>query len=414
MPARSGTYDPNARFPPPPRPRPTVPTYGGAGDEMGQEEPPRTGRVLAPEPVDPSTRSGYAVRPPRPDGWNVLSSGGAGDDGTGMGQEELPPPGEVVAPEPVDPSTRSGYAVRPPRPKGWEFMSSWERGMWEKNNPPVPPTQQAPSGASTTPPPPQASSWNEETFRQGWLQPQNRTVEDLRKYIESGGWGQYLTPVGSKGDKYRLPNGRVIDLVLAAGAGGQGATWNFADEGGGGGAQQGGGGGSTLTAAGLKEFDPTVRQAILELLQRGRTPVGTQDVIGQYAPLARLMERNAQQTRGAAAERLAFQGVNRGGAGGPLDAEVNSINERLGEQQQGLMASLLGQEIQARRGDLTNALQFAQGSERMQLQLQLSQLDNELRRFGMGQQNRQFYDNLQSDIAWREAQLNRDPFEMFA
>lgn len=67
-------------------------------------------------------------------------------------------------------------------------------------------------------------AWDEAAFRQGWLA-QGGGVEGLRRYVESGGWGPHVRLVGSKGDKIQLPDGRVIDAVRGAGAGGLDPQW---------------------------------------------------------------------------------------------------------------------------------------------------------------------------------------------
>lgn len=160
-------------------------------------------------------------------------------------------------------------------------------------------------------------------------------------------------------------------------------------------------------------YSDQIHQQILGLLNKGNTPVTEQDVAAQYDPVNRVMQRNAQSSREQAAERLAAQGLNSGGSGGALDAEVNSINEQTGEQQGQVMGSLISGEVSARRQDVVNALQFAQGQEKTALQLELAQIDKQLRQQQIdtqnksvgiqGQQvsnqNQQFYDNLSFDYA---------------
>lgn len=76
-------------------------------------------------------------------------------------------------------------------------------------------------------------AWDEAAFREGWLST-GGGVEGLRRYVESGGWGPHVRIVGSKGDKIQLPDGRVIDAVQGAGAGGLTPQWLVEGAGGGG------------------------------------------------------------------------------------------------------------------------------------------------------------------------------------
>lgn len=76
-------------------------------------------------------------------------------------------------------------------------------------------------------------AWDEVAFRDGWLAA-GGGPEGLRRYVESGGWGQHVRIVGSKGDKIQLPDGRVIDAVRGAGAGGMEPQWLVEGAGGGG------------------------------------------------------------------------------------------------------------------------------------------------------------------------------------
>jgi hypothetical protein len=55
---------------------------------------------------------------------------------------------------------------------------------------------------------------------------------------------------------------------------------------------------------------------------------------------------------------------------------------------------LIVNEIAAKRQDVMNALQFAQGQEKLGLEQYLAQLNDALQRAQMGQQNQQYYDNL--------------------
>ena len=241
-----------------------------------------------------------------------------------------------------------------------------------------------------------------------------------------GGFAKGVTMVSP--DKIRLPDGEIVDIGANVGAGGQaGAIWlsekDAAKQGSAvGGAPPAGAGvgitgsrtGSASSSFSSGSKDPAVYDAIMRLLKRGEKPVTGEDVASQFDPVARQYDRGATRAREQSAERLAQQGLNQGGQGGPLDTEVQSINEHTTEAKGGLMAQLVGQEIAGRRADVANAIQFAQGEERNQLQMQLAQLDNELRRMGLdlqgkqlSQQNQQFYDTMGYNIGRDEYLFNQ-------
>lgn len=83
-------------------------------------------------------------------------------------------------------------------------------------------------------------AFDESALEQAWLSSGGRTPQDLANFFKNNPQlvaGAQL--VGSKKDKIQLPNGTVIDAVLASGEGGRGAQW--LREGGGGGSSSGGG-----------------------------------------------------------------------------------------------------------------------------------------------------------------------------
>ena len=176
---------------------------------------------------------------------------------------------------------------------------------------------------------------------------------------------------------------------LRAGAGGGAGAGGF-----------GGASGSSLTGG-----HGSVQDAIARLLARGEKPVSREDVAGMYEPAAAAMERGSIRARAESAQRRAVEGTGaQGGGGGANDSDLNSINENLSSNQSGLMAQLMKDEISARRQDVVNALQFAQGDQRMQLQKQLAEMDNQLQALGMSNQNQQFYDNL----SWQMSNANNN------
>lgn len=163
----------------------------------------------------------------------------------------------------------------------------------------------------------------------------------------------------------------------------------------------GGGGAASAGEVGGGSYNAEIHDAIMALLKRGSSPVTEGDVASQYAPVSRTYQRAATHAKEAASERLAYEGLNSGGESPAADAEGNKIEEDLAGQQGTLMATLIGDELKARRQDVFNAIQYAQGEEKIALQMQLAQIDKDLRQQSLGlqgkqldQQNSQFYDNM--------------------
>jgi hypothetical protein len=231
--------------------------------------------------------------------------------------------------------------------------------------------------------------------------PQGTSLEQViqRYNTDTGANAKYLG--GPSGDRADFGEGQSDALT----AGGQiwsdfgGRNGGGAPGGGagvGGDVALGGGGGSPAYADGMSE-------AIQRLLKRGEAPITGDDpsIAAQFLPQRNALERGAQLARAAAAQRGAVTGTNIGGAGGALDAEVNSINEDVGAKSGELMGELVGRELAGRRGDVVNAIQFAQGEERLALQKQLQDIDAQLRQQGLdlqgrslNNQNAQFYDTM--------------------
>lgn len=183
----------------------------------------------------------------------------------------------------------------------------------------------------------------------------------------------------------------------------------------------------------------SINDAVAQLLAKGNKPVTSEDLASQFNPVSASFQRSAQRAKQAAAERSAYQGQNIGGAGGSLDAEMASIDEDVANSEGQLMAQLTTQEIQARRQDVVNALNFAQGEESIQLQRQLADIDRQLRSRGLdltaqqisnqntqfgqslglqktqvGNQNTQFYKNLdlQKLLAEVDRQLRQQGIDL--
>lgn len=154
---------------------------------------------------------------------------------------------------------------------------------------------------------------------------------------------------------------------------------------------------------GAQPYSDLIMQNIQDLLKRGNAPLTADDptLRAQFDPISASLQRAGQRTKAQAAERAAYQGTSVGGAGGPLDAEMNSINEDTGNQEGKLMSQMVTQELQARRQDIQNALQYAQGEEKQRLLVQQQAIDREL-------QQQEYYDTLAAGIGQNEYQFNQN------
>ncbi len=138
-----------------------------------------------------------------------------------------------------------------------------------------------------------------------------------------------------------------------------------------------------------------IDDAIMRLLGRGEAGLGNTPGIDQATAAYRAqVERNGRRTRNAMAERYAAEGLNPGGAGsGAFDSAIQSQQESEGIAVANKQAEMNMQELMAQRQDVIAAITLAQGQERIALTQYLAQLNNEIQRMGLNQQNSQFYDD---------------------
>lgn len=227
------------------------------------------------------------------------------------------------------------------------------------------------------------------------------------------------------GDKFQDKDGNIFDFEFDR-EGARKPMWELV---GGPGAQAGqsagtGAGQGVAGVASTGGFDSTlggnpfgsgpVAEAIMRLLGRGEARIDPNDpnIAGPTAAFRGEVERAGRRSRNAMAERAAAEGLNYGGSGsGSFDSAIQSELESEGMRTGQYRAQLQVQEIAARRQDVVNALQFAQGQEKLALEQYLAQLNDQLQRAQMGQQNQQFYDqfsyNIGRDNADRDAAMAR-------
>lgn len=169
----------------------------------------------------------------------------------------------------------------------------------------------------------------------------------------------------------------------------------------------GGGGVGAPASGGAAGTSSTISDAIMRLLQRGESPVTGETVKAQFDPAAAEIESGLVRSRHESAQRRAAEGTGAlGGGGGANTSDLNSLNERAGMQSAQLMSRLMEAEIERRRADVVNALQFASAGEERALRAQLAEMDNQLRAVQLSQQgqqiqnqNQQFYDSFSYNMS---------------
>jgi len=287
-------------------------------------------------------------------------------------------------------------------------------------NPAPPQPAQAPASPQpATPPPtqqPVQGQYDRNQFRDAWMASGGRTTQDLQNFVAQHqgdyGAGVQILP-GGKGDRIRLPDGTLIDAVIGAGVGGQGAGWTGDPSQMGGGAPGAGGQGAPGSTAGggisAATQDPMVNELLNTLKARSNQTLNinaaTDPNIRQQADAY-----SAQQER-ARRQYLAEQ-AERQGPNANLTNEERLSAEQAGQASGGFEASLIGNEIQARRQEIQDALTSMQGmltdQQKMNLQQQLAQLDDATKRYGIQTQANTAQAQISND--WQKALLNNDQF----
>lgn len=253
------------------------------------------------------------------------------------------------------------------------------------------------SQRGTAAPTTQPAPFNRETYRQGWS---GGSADQLKAYNDRFG-------VQTRGDVSLLPTGEAIDMITDVG-GKNGYGWTDAGD-----VVNGqirarpqaapspvassAAFAAPAQAAPQNDFQNQIRALLLQKLQEFGKPTDPNDpvIAGQTEAYRNERTRSAERERAQMAERAAFQGLLSGGqSSGAFDTTVQGINEEAGQDVSGFKAQLMGRELENRRSQLASMLSLAvqsgdQESARA-LQLQIAQMDAELRRLGLEQQGSQF------------------------
>lgn len=273
----------------------------------------------------------------------------------------------------------------------------------------------APTGSSAVPEGFTAEKWNDPNkhdpkYDAGHMLASGKSVEEIGAYIQQTYPGyKYLG-----GDKIQGPDGYIYDFAYGHDAGINRPEWEQVGGGPSGsqsGSVSGGQQGPVGSYASSGGFDASlggnpfgsgpVADAIMRLLGRGEG--GTENdpnIAASTAAFRGEVERQGRRSRNAMAERMAAEGLNYGGSGsGAFDSAIQSELEGEGMKVGQFRANEVLQEIAAKRQDVINALQLAQGQEKLGLEQYLAQLNEQLQRAQMAQQNNQWYDQFTYGMA---------------
>lgn len=209
-------------------------------------------------------------------------------------------------------------------------------------------------------------------FGRAWLGSGGRTLDDFRRFLEqwnSANPNDRVTAGGSKGDKatYR---GRTYDAVIAAGLGGQGASWNDITDG-----EPGGGGGaapagSAATASSVFSDPATTgwEQLLRQLVDRMNVPQPTwtpAQLELQQTQVLDPMERQRQARKQQQSLQLSQRGITPGS--GVFESAMRDIDRQFDQartQTQGAFATrAIDREDQVFQGNearATNAVNMMQ------------------------------------------------------
>lgn len=258
-----------------------------------------------------------------------------------------------------------------------------------------------------------------EQWRDSWMGSGSMSQDQMKQKLTQMG----ATPT-DKPDVWTTPYGETYDMGIGFKTGSPTAGWTPVGSGAGGSASpygsMGGGagaGGYGAGAGGYSGFGSgPMADAIQRLLSRGEsTDYSTPAMKAASGAFRQAQDRATGRSRLALAERSAASGLNSGGAGsGAFDSAIQSQLESAGLNQANFDAKLTTDEITARRQDVVNALQFAQGEEKMRLTQMLAEMDNALQSRSLDLNNQHFYDQMGYQIGRDNQNYNMDYLRMAA
>lgn len=276
-------------------------------------------------------------------------------------------------------------------------------------------------------------TYDRDKFVTGWRDSSFAPTEQgFRDYLGQSQFGAGVQYTG--GDKFTDPTGRMFDVIGDFGTGGAkkrtGYTTDkrFADVTGSGKGKgkvsTTGAPGAGAGATGANSFTSSIRDLIMEQLNglKGTPSIDDPALAAQSNAYSRQSQRGVADQRAMLAERAAANGLLQGGqSSGGFDTAVQGVMENAAEDRAGHDARLVGNEIQQRRATMQGLLNMALASGDAEsaraLSLQLANLDAQLRREGMTQQNNQFNAGLNFDryryddtMGWNQSRAGEDDY----
>jgi hypothetical protein len=348
------------------------------------------------------------------------------------------PDADTQTPPPPEPSTDINIT-----PQLNPFGQNIGYGQFQKNGPTTLAPSEPMAAAPPAAPPPQLADWGSVksgNLDQAWTDfatmkygqasrgggfanmPTGGLQQAVTEFNQATGANARMVP-GASGDLIDFGDGRgPVDVKTAEGLlwnarqGGGGAAGGGAGAGAPGGAGAGGALGAAGSAAGgVSPFSQAIRDQIMQQLTGLSKPVNENDpsIAPEMQAQERLLERNRQARRASAAERAAADGLLNGGQGsGSFESDVASGYEDKGQQLSGIQAQLFGREIQSRRDKvaqlLSMAMQSGDAESARALQFQMAQMDDQIKRLGLAQNQSQWDDSFGLQGAQFGYQKDRD------
>jgi hypothetical protein len=253
-----------------------------------------------------------------------------------------------------------------------------------------------------------------EQWRDSWMsQGGGMTQQQVDQWMAQNG----ATKVGDNGT-FTTPFGENLDLGIGYKSGNVSAGWtptgsdlaavNAQSVG-----NPGAGANGANGANGTGMPNDMIHQMLMEELQGLRGPVDPNDprIRDQVTAYRNDASRARDRGQEAMAERGAYSGLPSGAA----DTSVQGSYEKMGQDVGNFSAGLIGKEYQNRRDELDRlmalAVQTGDAASARQLQMAIQTMDNQYRYASMGQQNQQYYDNLDWQRTLGEEQLNRGLYD---
>lgn len=276
----------------------------------------------------------------------------------------------------------------------------------------TPPAPPQPGPGATPPAPPAPAPAPTQPFDRTAFRDSINGAPDANAVLAKYG----LTP--DKAGRVTLPTGEIMDVVRGAGGGGTTGQWMGVGEMGANGQASmyaPSGGAAAGGSAGGGAFQDQIRQMLMQTMTSAGKPVDANDpqIKAEMEAQRNVLDRQALQQRAASAERNAFQGTLNGGqSSGGFDTELNGIQENEGQALTSLQSQLFSRVAQQKQAQLQQALQLAVQSGDAEsaraIQMQIAQMDAQIKQQSLSQQQGQWNDQFGLSGAQFQYQKDRD------